>query len=342
MIQYLLPFLSGGGGTQPLTGKELDNLNYHQNLAFEGKQLSSLNIRMKEFKAQDIKEVREQILELNKSTQLETTNSAEKALGITSEIGRETQTLQIDKNSTDEVTTAKSKISSQLSNYKSALQKVQNYQSTTSMRKKRSTKKSSIPELTPQERKALSDFYKQFQELKQKKGNFLTRLQKVENSSEAISDSFKTDCESCKNVEAALQKINWEGPTLNIFTKNDRKWTGTSPIPQAESWKTLWGDWDKRENPYSHFWEVTNSESAKSSAKNRWISAVDKIFQNRKKYYQTVNSSSWRACGLTIGLFGADCGYSKKGSMEQEIKDSHSEIELTVAKALLTWMSQLS
>ncbi|WP_146222377.1 hypothetical protein [Candidatus Mycoplasma haematominutum] len=320
----------GGGATTQLQELKLtSNL-----LQLNDTPTKNMNLTGKsKIEARKLNDIPTAEINFQKIDNVETAEPSQNVREVYSEVKRENTALNINSESATEVKTATQKISAaESAAYKSAVAKIQKYNAPSRRKRSVAQMKPQIEKLTVTEKQAIQKYYEQFLYLNQKRDPLQTQLKTIDsNTISETTISAQKDCEICPEVVDAIKKINWGGEELSLFNKSKKAWRQTDRPPQESQVVTTWGSQWNRSHPFNFFYKQ----------ENKFKEAVKNVVNTRKKYYDTVNSSSWRLCGLTIRWIGASCGYQTKGPMEQKIKDAHSEIELHIGSTLLQFMQQL-
>ncbi|CCE66893.1 hypothetical protein [Candidatus Mycoplasma haematominutum] len=243
-----------------------------------------------------------------------------------SEIEKEDKTSKLNSESESKFREVYKKAEKHLKDYLKGKAKMEAYVSLTqsqgTRRKKRSVSSTNYSPLTREERTALSEMYKFFEELELKQKEFLPKLYGIEGR-EAPTVVVSPKPRSSE-LSSHLNQIGWVSQAQVRYTTERPGGYGKKNTPNH------WVNWEK--NPYKPF-------LSQVSEYTELVNQVKQAEQNRNSY---ISGQRWKGVlALLAGPGSVRSTYAGANSYNNYLQLAQEEFSNKVALKFLEWMNQL-
>ncbi|WP_043902127.1 hypothetical protein [Candidatus Mycoplasma haematominutum] len=237
-----------------------------------------------------------------------------------SEVNKEISTLKIKSAQAEKVTAEIQKLKNYLKDFKNGVQLILDAGKTnTQLKSKRSTKLEAAP-LSQNQRIAFKKFYESFDTLNSEGKKYFSDL--IKTSEMTISKiPLYTLKHNSRDISRQLQRINWEGKSVEFKFKNLKGKKNSSDGNYG------WGNWSS--NPFSYFYEDEKT----------WREAVSTNDEAEAAFESYMARMRFPCLGSTLlGAKMVEHCYSSKSWYESQLNNSRSSVEYHISRWMISQM----
>ncbi|CCE66887.1 hypothetical protein [Candidatus Mycoplasma haematominutum] len=305
----------GGATTSVLDSDNYTSKTQELELKEETKQLQIS--RSKDVKELSLSELKSSTVDLSKQEKVSEQDQSTSISSIYAENIREGKTLALDRESREKTKQFQEKSSKWIENYNSARRKLG---LTTSRRSRRSASPSNLSQLSKDERTALWEMLKLFEELEKESAQLFPKFRDIDDKIK-ITIASSTSRPARSVLETHLSQMDWMSrPQIKYENPQPKPRWGSSRIVNSTGYWTHWAV-----NPFRTFMEEKDYKPLIDNIKK---SAQDKKVQSRLGALR--RGSYWNTYYPT----------HEDKLREQKLANAKEELVHKVALQLLGWMGQ--
>ncbi|CCE66883.1 hypothetical protein [Candidatus Mycoplasma haematominutum] len=244
---------------------------------------------------------------------------------LRSEIGKETEVLEIKSDSAKKYESVLKETKPYLSDFHSGKSKVLSFQSQENRsRSRRSEANSRTSLLNVRERSSFLELYKSFEKMEKDSLGFLEKLQKISSLEHDRSKSLNKPRHS--ELAQILNRIGWS-KLQKIQLIRPRKKNEPQVAPNRRN-SFNWKSW--AENPYKKFF----------SSEEEYYKLVEGVNKAKQEYENYMRSK--RGTSLLALAFCSTCQdsiFSEKSYYQSKVDYAKSAVDMVISSKLFSWMN---